>query len=146
MIKTAQGLIPSAHLRDSVAIRVNITSVNDPPVLGRRVALTCDPSLADRKMACPLGPNDPAPLRCDGTGGCTAPDLGQLKTWTQVPPPPEALPRARKRRRALALLRLASLGRGGGPGLPCGGRRESPPVTADPRSTARWSKGGVPRS
>lgn len=88
MIKTAQGLIPSAHLRDSVAIRVNITSVNDPPVLGRRVALTCDPSLADRKMACPLGPNDPAPLRCDGTGGCTATDLGQLKTWTQVPPPP----------------------------------------------------------
>jgi hypothetical protein len=84
VIKTATGLIPPTHLKHSVAIRVNITSVNDPPVIGRRVALSCDPKYADRKMSCPLGPNDPVAVRCGGTGGCSPTDLGQFKTWTQV--------------------------------------------------------------
>ena len=62
-IKDGNDVIPPPNLRAAASNRVNITALDDAPVIGRRVSLSCSLAYSDRKMACPLGPNDPIPER-----------------------------------------------------------------------------------
>ena len=73
-LKNAAGkLVPPPSLKGKKVINVNIESVNDAPIIGRRIALECNEKYANRKMNCPLGANDP-----------NAKNLERIESWSQV--------------------------------------------------------------
>ncbi|EKX42955.1 hypothetical protein GUITHDRAFT_140819 [Guillardia theta CCMP2712] len=83
--KAADGsLILPPSLSKTKTIKVNIASVNDPPVIGRRIYTTCDARYSDRKMDCPRGPNFSNELFC-GASGCKLRNLAYISAWTQMP-------------------------------------------------------------
>jgi hypothetical protein len=73
-LKNAAGkLVPPPSVKGKKVINVNIESVNDAPIIGRRIALECNEKYANRKMNCPLGANDP-----------NAKNLERIESWSQV--------------------------------------------------------------